>query len=299
MDGLVLSKFCRWVLLPALLLPAGCGPRLSPNVALTRGLVYGYGYTAPDGGDYLLEPLYFDLLTPDDRPEAGKPALLMVHGGSFEGGSRSDEELVMLADSIATKGVVCFLIDYRLARDNPPAPAWLEKFTLPSPDAMHAAFVDTRAAVRYIRANAAEFGIDPDRIAIFGESAGAIAALAAGLTGDGRFDSDGPGFPVPAENHPDTPADVTCIIDCWGTADFFLDAFDTGDPPIMVFHGVNDFTAGVSLAPAINIRNKCEEYGIPCRYYPLWDEDHGAWEAEYNGKSLSLLCRNFLDTFNQ
>ncbi len=277
---------------------AGCGPTLSPNVALTADLVYGHGYVSAGDGEYTLRPLYFDLLAPTDHPEPDKPALLMVHGGSFEEGSKDDEDLVMVADKIAATGYVCFLIDYRLAGDDPPAPDWLSKITLPSPDAMHAAFVDTKAALRYIRANADSYGIDPDRIALWGESAGAIAVLAAGLSDDDRFVTDGPEFPIPGQNYPDTPMDTTCIVDCWGTADFFLEEFDAGDPPIMIFHGSNDFTVGLSLAPAINIRDKCEEFGIPHRYYPLWGEGHGAWEAEYDGKSLAELSLDFLADFN-
>lgn len=277
---------------------AGCGSDLSSNVERTADVVYGYGYVSAGEGEYRLKPLRLDVLAPNDHPEPDKPALLMVHGGSFEEGTKTDEELVAVADAIATTGYVCFLIDYRLARHKPPAPDWLQKFTIPSTDAMHAAFVDTKAALRYIRANAGEYGIDPDRIALWGESAGAIAALAAGLSGDDRFVTDGAGFPIPDENYPQTSMDATCIIDCWGTADFFLEEFDAGDPPIMVFHGSNDFTAGISLGPAINIRDKCEEFDIPYRYYPLWGEGHGAWEAEYDGKSLEALCLEFLATFN-
>jgi pimeloyl-ACP methyl ester carboxylesterase len=292
------SSTCVAVLFCVLLLCLGCPQRFqfSPNVAYTTGLTYGSGYVASagEGGGYELRALQFDLVAPNDRPGTVKPAVVMIHGGGFDQGSRADEDLLLVADRLASQGYVCFLTDYRLVGDGPPPAEDFPKSDLPSPSAVRAAIVDAKTALRYVRANSAVYEIDPDRIAVFGESAGAIAGLAAGLTGPEEYADDGPGFPSPAENNPEVNPVPQAIIDCWGSADFFLDAFDAADPPIMIWHGTNDFTLGVSFASALAIWNKCEEVGIPCWFYPLLGEEHGAWEAEFNGKDLSTTILNFL-----
>jgi len=227
----------------------------------------------------------------------------MIHGGSFESGDKQDERLVRRADALALGGYVCFLINYRLKGDNPPAPDdWSPDADSPLFEAlelraaMHAAFVDAKTAMRYIRANATALRVDPNRIAIWGESAGAFAALAAGLTGDNLFSSDGPGFGVPEENHPGVSTRPAAIIDFWGSAAPVINAFDSSDPPIMIVHGSLDFTVGLSLGPAIEIRDRCEENNIPYAYYPLGGEGHGAWDATVDGKDLITLSAEFLET---
>lgn len=280
----------------------GCPPLLSPGVLRTQNLVYGKGNTESktEAGIYTLADLHFDLIEKEGIEE-NRPAVLMIHGGGFDHGSKEDENLVRQADALALAGYVCFLIDYRLKDDHPPAPGDWEPDS-DSPlfealylrEAMHAAFVDAKVAMRYIRANATALRVDPERIAVWGESAGAFAALAAGLTGDDLFADDGPGFTVPPENHPGTSARASAIVDCWGSAAPVLDAFDPADPPVMIFHGTQDFTVGLALGPAVDIRDACEENGIPVAYYPISGEGHGAWEGVYEGKNLAALTVEFL-----
>jgi len=275
----------------------GCpGFRFSPNVSYTTGLTYGSGYVADEQTDdaFELRALYFDLAAPNDQPGTLKPAVVMVHGGGFDGGSRADEDLLLVADRLASEGYVCFLIDYRLKDDGPPPAEDFPKSDFPSPSAVRAAIVDTRTALRHVRANSALYEVDPNRIALFGESAGAVAGLAAGLTEPEEFADDGPDFPAPPENSPGVNPVPQAIIDCWGSADFFLDAFDSNDPPIMIWHGTNDFTLGTFFTSALLIQQKCSELGIPYRFYPLLGEGHGAWEAEYDGQDLSTTILDFL-----
>ncbi|MEA3364218.1 MAG: alpha/beta hydrolase, partial [Candidatus Hydrogenedentes bacterium] len=167
-------------LMSLLFLIPGC-PRLSPNVDRTRDLVYGVGYVKDNTADsgYRLQKLRFDLLEPTDVPASNRPAVLMIHGGSFAGGSKADEDLVNVADGLASEGYVCFLIDYRVDSDEPPVvDSWnpeaqtTKDIEIPSLAAVRAAFVDAKTAMRHIRANSGSYGIDPNRIAIWGESAG-------------------------------------------------------------------------------------------------------------------------------
>ena len=284
---------------------SGCplGPQLSPNVSMSTGLVYGQGYVADESAEsgYVLEDLYFDFLEPTDTSSDMRPAVLLIHGGSFTGGTRTDEDLVSLADGIASQGYVAFLIDYRLAGDEPPAVDWdpdveiFKALGLPPVEAVHAAFVDAKTAMRHIRANTARYGIDPDRIAALGESAGAFAALADGITAPEEFASDGPDFPVPAGNHPDTDPVPQAVVDLWGGAMYTPDAFDADDPPIMIAHGTFDTTVPVTLA--LNLQSACENQGIPFEAYLFWGEGHGCWDAEEDGKSILELTLDFLEEY--
>ena len=279
-----------------LVLMVGCDkkPRLSSNVELLPDLVYGLGYVG-SGGDRQFKDLKLDVLRPTDLAGVLKPAVLVIHGGSFTGGTKTDEDLVQYADGLATRGYVCFLSDYRLTGDDPPAPGVWSIVELGS--AVHAAAVDAKTALRYIRANSSTFEIDLDRITIMGDSAGAIAALAAGLSDEEGFATDGTGYPAPPENNPGIDAKPRAIINFWGSADLFLSEFSADDPAIMVVHGSNDLTVGLGLEPALVIVSLCEDFDIPYRFYPLWGEGHGPWDAEVNGMNLVELSETFLEDY--
>jgi hypothetical protein len=301
-----LHTIARRLLLACVLTGAGlflqaCGPNLSDGVGFESDLVYGKGYFRQRDGDFELQDLYLDVIFPEDAP-GNQPAVCMVHGGGFTGGSREDEELVALADRLASAGYVCFLIDYRLAGEPPPAPPPYDDLEIPLfgldelVPAAHAAFVDTKVALRHIRANADRYGIDPRRIAVFGESAGAFAALAAGVSDPEDFFNDGMGYPVPPENNLSVNPKPQAVIDFWGSASFVLDEFDPSDPPIMIVHGVLDTQPGTFYINALNIRDACVENNIPYTFYTLPFEGHGAWEATVNDKDLATLALEFLET---
>lgn len=104
----------------------------------------------------------FDMARPADR--ARRPAVVLIHGGGWAAGSRALEDRAMRF--VAARGYVAVSIDYRLAR--PP------RNTFP------AAVSDVRCAVRRLRADAARYDIDPERIAAVGFSAGGhLAAMLA------------------------------------------------------------------------------------------------------------------------
>lgn len=106
--------------------------------------------------------LHVDIIRPDDGETY--PALLMIHGGGWSSGSRSMQE--PMARMIAAKGYVTIPVEYRL-----------------TPEAGYPAGLhDVKEAVRWVRKNAAKFGIDPNRIAISGSSAGAQLATLVGVT---------------------------------------------------------------------------------------------------------------------
>jgi acetyl esterase/lipase len=104
---------------------------------------------------------------------AARPAIVIVHGGSWSQGSKRDFPEVGIARYFARNGYAAFNIDYRL---------------LPTAGEFPADIVDVKDAVCFLAANAHRFSIDPGRIFVLGTSSGASAALVAAYTsGTGDF----------------------------------------------------------------------------------------------------------------
>ncbi len=138
-----------------------------------------------------------DLYTPAE-PRGRKPAVLLIHGGGWVEGSRqagSD-----LARMIAAEGAVVFNIDYRLADQARPETRW------------PAQLVDAQLAVRFLRAHAEAFGIDPARIGAMGDSAGAQLAVFLGVL-PRIVPGDGDAL------YPGERPDVQAVVDQFGPTD--------------------------------------------------------------------------------
>ena len=113
-----------------------------------------------------------------DGARASRPAVLAIHGGAWRGGDKAWGE--QFARELTPHGYVVFSINYRLSsRPGGTWPAQIE---------------DVWKALRFVRANAGRFGIDPDRIASLGMSAGGHLATMVAL----RDDPAGPGGRVRA-----------------------------------------------------------------------------------------------------
>jgi len=139
--------------------------------------------------------LQLDLYLPAARAAAPLPAVVFVHGGGWRTGVRAN--FAPMAIRLAERGYAAATISYRLSGE------------APYPAAVH----DVKAAVRWVRAHAGAYGIDPGRIAVAGGSAGGqIAALAGATDGEPRFDPDGgPGA---------VPSSVQAIVNIDGLSDF-------------------------------------------------------------------------------
>lgn len=112
-----------------------------------------------------------------DRPDDARilPAVLMVHGGGWMGGSK--EAMRPLARALAARGWVVVSTSYRLAGQ------------APYPAAVH----DVKASVRWLRAHASEFGVDPQRVGAVGGSAGGHLVGLVATTADRLLEeTDGP-----------------------------------------------------------------------------------------------------------
>jgi acetyl esterase/lipase len=146
------------------------GPGVRPLERAASAVKRDIPYRVQDGRRLKLD-IY--LPRPDDRPPDGRsPAVLLVHGGSWIGGSKSSyrSDRWRNPTRLIEAGMVVVAVDYRLGR--PKRPNWPE------------ALDDLRESVRWVRRHAAEYRIDPDRIAVLGQSAGAHLAMLLGTDGE-------------------------------------------------------------------------------------------------------------------
>jgi acetyl esterase/lipase len=138
--------------------------QVSAEIRVEADVVYG-----EVGGQRLL----LDVGLPDASVEGVRPAVVLVHGGGWVQGSK--EGLRWLTEGLAREGYVSVAINYRLMKDRKNLwPAQID---------------DAQRAVRWVRANAQRYGIDPNRIGAFGGSAGGHLASLLG-TIDTRDNSD-------------------------------------------------------------------------------------------------------------
>ena len=163
------------------------------SVNVERGVVYGVVAGVP-----LLLDVYRSL--PHEEP---RPAVVLIHGGGMWTGSRAHMEHP--AQQLTRAGYVAFSVDYRLvdAADTSPITRGPIRHRWP------AQLDDVQRAVRWVRAHATEYGIDPMRVGAFGWSAGGQLAALLG-TRDTR-DADAPLASYPSR--------VACVVDLAGDVD--------------------------------------------------------------------------------
>ena len=149
----------------------------------------GIEYTNPDNQHLQLNMA---------RPKNGTgpfPTIICIHGGGFRAGNREGYNGQCMR--LAQQGYVAMTVSYRLA----------PKY--PFPAAIH----DTKAAVRWSRANAARYKIDPERIGVTGGSAGGHLAQFLGVTSDVKeFEGEG--------GNADQSSKVVCVVNFYGPSDF-------------------------------------------------------------------------------
>lgn len=165
--------------------------------------------------------LHLDLFVPEvDIPP---PLVVFIHRGSWLGGNHKNSPFRWLAD----EGIALASISYRFSSE-----------TI-FPAQIH----DCKAAIRWLRAHAADYGYDPERIAVIGESAGATLALLLGVT-TGVSELEGE-----LGDHLGQSTAVRAIISYYGASDFILRARtqpQATNPPDSVVHRL------LGTAPADN-----------------------------------------------
>jgi acetyl esterase/lipase len=152
------------------------------------------------------ENLYLDLAVP--KAKGNYPCVVMFHGGAWRFGSRRElssggrdsagNPTPSLIERVAARGYVVASVGYRLA----------PKHKFP------AQIRDARASVRFLRADAKKYSIDPDRFAACGFSSGGHLALLLGMAnGVEGWDAGG---------HTDQSSKVQCVVDFFGPTDLSL-----------------------------------------------------------------------------
>ena len=153
------------------LLLSGCSATpTTPDRSAPPGPVvveYDLQYGTAKGQDLML-----NACLPEETSQR-TPAVILIHGGGFDSGSKDFGGMTALCEELAGSGVAAFAVDYRLA----------PKFAFP------AQVNDVTDALEWLRdpQQVREFNIDPERIGLLGSSAGAIIASSIGTNGSGNL----------------------------------------------------------------------------------------------------------------
>jgi acetyl esterase/lipase len=283
--------FCRLLVLAVGAAVPGCAPTETPSsfgplpIREEYDVVYGTG-----GG----EDLTLDLYAPRDLP-GPLPAILIVHGGGWVRGTK--EEFEGCGQVLAAWGYVAVVVSYRLAPQHR-FPAQIE---------------DAKCAVRWLRANAARYRVDPERVVALGVSAGALLALLLGLTGpEDGFEGQG--------GNPGQSSRVQAVINFMGPTDLtrpgwaptteilFTKLFGgsrkempdvyraaspityvrRGAPPVLTVHGTAD--EFVPDDQAVRLDEALRAVGAVSWLEHLPGKDHGwTWTTEDAAHSMGIV----------
>ena len=247
--------------------PAATAP--PPGIAVAHDVVFG------KGGD---RDLHAELAYPAN-PVAPLPAVIYVHGGGWVGGSQKQSPIIMLAKA----GYFAASIEYRLST----VAKW------------PAQIQDCKLGVRWLRANAARYHVNPDRIGVWGESAGGHLVACLGTMAEVKaYEGDG-GYPA-------VSSAVQAVVDFYGPTDFthpgnyspqaiqFTDELfgvpqdqnpnlwksgsplayvKAGDPPMLLVHG--DADTLVPLAQSTVFDAALTQAGVPHQLIIVKNAGHG------------------------
>jgi acetyl esterase/lipase len=271
----------KWILLPAFLLllsrstflsaqaastPVGENPPAEENFTVTSDVTYTTGAQGP---------LKADVYIPNS---AGvHPGIVFIHGGGWVSGDRN--QMVKVIKALADAGYVGFTIDYDLGKSSFPG-----------------ALNESLAAVKFFRAHAAEYHLDPFRIAVAGSSAGGELAALVGLAkGDPASQVEAAVIfngaldlttrsPVPPSTNgaPPPPNDITIYLggECASMMDACKAAspqyqIHAGAPPFYVGHGDQD--QSVPFAQAVAFTNALEAAGVAEVFFQATGGKHTYW----------------------
>jgi acetyl esterase/lipase len=238
-----------------------------------------------------------DLYVPE-KADGPLPVIVWVHGGAWLGGSK---EGVGPALSFIRKGYAVASINYRLSQ-HARFPAQIE---------------DCKAAIRWLRAHAKEYNLDPDRFGVWGASAGGHLVALLGTSGDVK-DLEG------KEGTPGQSSRVQAVVDWFGPTDVTrmggshdgpdspearllggpvqenmekavranpITYVSRDDPPFLIMHGDKDPTVPFSQSELLleALRNA----GVEATFMPVKGAGHGG--REFSSEENCKLVEGFLD----
>lgn len=224
-------------------------------------------YARPGGTE-----LKLDLEVPEGTAPA--PLVIMLHGGSWSSGSRDE----FTAPELVENGIAVATVDYRLAPD----------YRFPSN------IQDVKAAIRFLRAHAGEYRLDPNRFGLWGSSAGGHLAALAALSGPSAgwdvgenlnqssavqavVDWFGPTHFLGLETAPERPRQL--VVNAFGSdplvwrqgSPLFL--VHAGAPPFLIMHGRNDRLVPLEQSETLN--NSLKQAGVTSDLVIVENAGHG------------------------
>jgi acetyl esterase/lipase len=240
------------------------------------------------------ETLLLDASVPDGNGPFA--AVIIVHGGGWSGGDKQ-QDITVLFKPLTDANLVWFSINYRLAPKNH-WPACLE---------------DVKRAIRWVKANAGKYKVDPNRIAIIGYSAGGQIACLAAV----QADKD---TAVSAIVCLAAPTDLvfdslrrkgisTYLMDLFGlqgadvnspqVVQVLWDAspinhLKAGLPPFLLVHGTADKSVPYQLS--LNLQARLKAVNVPCEIITIKDAQHkivewSKYDADYSKKIVDWLTQ--------
>lgn len=258
------------VLAPSALAKPKAGGKPPFDVKVREGIVYGQGIVREPSRAKV--DLLADLYKPVPRSKRRRPAIVLIHGGGFSGGTRTQPDLVTVARGLAERGNVVLNIDYRLSPQNPvPSPrvapaAAAVPLAAPLFNGMVTAIDDALRATKWLRGHSRRLRVHPRRLGIAGGSAGAITAdhVAYALDDLGikaprfRFVGDlWGGIFIPLADGPEAAADQ----------------LERGEAALFAVHGSADSVVPVVFDDLLVAR--AEEVGVPVEYHRIEGAGHG------------------------
>jgi acetyl esterase len=226
------------------------------------------------------ESLKLDAFVPEgDGPF---PTVIIVHGGGWRGGDKQFAGVKPLFEPLSKAGFAWFSIDYRLA----------PKHHFPAP------VEDVETAIRWVKAHARQYKVDPQRIALAGESAGAhlIAMATVQAKPDTQVAAVIPFYgPFDLEQLARAKSNeraAQAVLGLVGASELNEEAFQRlrkaspihyvrrEAPPFLLIHGTADRL--VPYEQSVKLCEKLKSVGAVCELFPVEDADHGigGWEKQ-------------------
>lgn len=208
---------------------------------VSRDIVYG---AAPDyvGTN---TTLLLDIYQPEGDTQKNRALVILVHGGGFTGGGKAGENFQTWGTDLARRGFVAASVEYRLGVESKSDPKLMWEASIRCAQ-------DVRAAVRFMRRHAMEYGIDTSHIYLVGTSAGGLGIVQAAILQDDEVPPNLDATVRNVEGNSGTPGErstVHGLVVCWG-ATIDTNFIEPGDPPVFSVHGTKDKTVPFECGPS-------------------------------------------------
>lgn len=238
--------------------------KIFQNISVTENVVYtnapalnpGFFLNYNNESSTTNVDLKMDIHQAIGDTSSNRPAIIFIHGGAFLLGNKNHDDMMAFCDSFALLGYVTATIEYRLGMNI--------LNNVSATRAVYRGLQDGRAAVRFLRANASNYGIDPKRIYMLGSSAGAFIALQDIYMNDdlekpieaGTYQFNDPYDFIPPFNQITAPdlggfdigknlnqnGKPDAIIGLWGAIKHTDLITENDTTPVFLVHGTNDAT---------------------------------------------------------